>query len=114
MNKFETVDKLDEEFNNFMIKVNEVGSIIEKLASNDKELQKIGDIEAKRYLGDDKEKIMEDLNDEQVILQVKSNKTLVNRKAIEDCQKDQSTMSQGKFYEVVIMYLNKYLTDEFH
>lgn len=96
MNKFETVDKLDEEFNNFMIKVNEVGNIIEKLASNDRNLQEIGDIEAKRYLGDDKEKIMEELDDEQVVLTVNSNKTLVNKKTIEDNQKDQSTMSQGK------------------
>lgn len=95
MNKFPEIDKLDEEFNNFMIKVNEVGSIVHKLASEDKELQKIGDIEARRYLGDDKEKIIEDIGEEEVVLKVKSNKTIINRRALENEQKDQSTMSQG-------------------
>lgn len=94
MNKYKDRDEVDEEFNNFMIKVNEVSSIIEKLASNDKKLQEIGDIEARSYLGDDKDSIMEKTCEE-IRLKVKSNKTIVNRKALEDSQKDQAEMSKG-------------------
>lgn len=97
MNKFEDINKLDEEFNNFMLRVNEVSSIIGKLASNDKNLQEIGDIEAKRYLGDDKQKVVEEIDYEMLTLKVKSSKTVVNKKAVEENDKDQSTMSQGNF-----------------
>lgn len=97
MNKFTDINKLDEEFNNFMIKVNEVGSIVAKLTSNDKKLQEIGDLEARTYLGDDEEKILEDIGEKEVILKVRSNKTMVNKRALEECQKDETTMSQGKF-----------------
>lgn len=89
-------DKADEEFNNFMMKVNEVSSIVKKLASNDKELQAIGDLEAERYLGDDKEKVLEDIGEQEVVLKMKSNRTIINKKAIENVKKDDSTMSQGK------------------
>lgn len=94
---FQDIDKLDEEFNNFMMKVNEVGSIVKKLASTDKEMQAIGDLEAEMFLKDDKEKILEDIGEEEVVLKLKSNKTLINKKVFNEEKKDGASMSQGKF-----------------
>lgn len=84
----------DEEFNNFMHKVNEVQRIVHKLASDDKEEQAIGDAEAKRYLGETpNEKI---IDTENLKLRVKSDRTVINKKAFQEMSSsDQSTMSQG-------------------
>lgn len=88
---------MNEEFANFTYKVNQVSEIIKKLASDDKNLQKIGDLEAKQYLGEDKSKIeiVDELN-----LKVKSNRTIINKKALlkED---NPDVQSQEAFMEEV-------------
>ncbi|KAJ8917301.1 hypothetical protein NQ315_002319 [Exocentrus adspersus] len=90
--------RVEEEFNNFMFKVNEVTGIMKKLCSEDKQLQSIGDLEAKKYLGEDKETCLYNIDEESVQVTVKSNKTVVNRKALEQCDdKNSSTMSQEAF-----------------
>lgn len=96
MEKSDGMGKLEEEFNNFMFKVNEVSSIVQKLNSKDKELQSIGSLEAQRYLGETGEAVLEKLDEENVQLRVKSNKTVVNKKALASDSKDADTMSQGK------------------
>ncbi|XP_018561532.1 tetratricopeptide repeat protein 12-like [Anoplophora glabripennis] len=92
---------LDEEFNNFMFKVNEVSSIMQKLNSTDKEVQRIGDLEAQRYLGDNRETVLEKLDEQNVQLKIKSNRTLVNKNALKSDDKDQATMSQEAFMEQI-------------
>ncbi|XP_030757824.1 tetratricopeptide repeat protein 12-like [Sitophilus oryzae] len=77
-------EDINEEFNNFMQKVNEVNRIVKNLASKDKDVQKRADEEARRYLGEDKEILHEHFDEENVSLTVSSSKTLVNRKALED------------------------------
>ncbi|XP_072387114.1 tetratricopeptide repeat protein 12-like [Diabrotica undecimpunctata] len=89
----------DEEFNNFMIKVSEVNGIVQKLASKDKQIQEIGNIEAQRYLKDNDE---QNLNiDDNVDLKVKNERTLINKKVLEYEQKDPNTMSQEAFMKEV-------------
>uniref|UniRef100_A0A6P7HCQ5 Uncharacterized protein LOC114349224 n=1 Tax=Diabrotica virgifera virgifera TaxID=50390 RepID=A0A6P7HCQ5_DIAVI len=82
----------DEEFNNFMVKVSEVNNIVQKLASKDKQIQEIGNIEAQRYLNDDGQNLNVDDN---VELKVKNARTLINKKVLENEQKDPNSMSQG-------------------
>lgn len=64
------------------------------MSSKDRELQKIGDEEAKRYLGE--ETILENVDEEQIMLKVTHNRTILNKKAL---MKDEGTnaneMSQG-------------------
>lgn len=86
------LDRLDEEFNNFMFRVNEVESIIKKLASKDKSLQDVGTLEAKKYL--DMDKSVENINENSVELVIKSDRSLINKKALE-AENDPKTMSQG-------------------
>ncbi|XP_057669464.1 tetratricopeptide repeat protein 12-like isoform X1 [Diorhabda carinulata] len=101
MSKFYDAEYLckDEEFNNFMIKVNEVNRIVKKLASNDKAISEMGDLEAKRYLNEDKETEIQEVED--VVLKIKCNRTVVNKKGLENEQKDQSTMSKEAFMREV-------------
>lgn len=93
-------ERIDEEFNNFMFKVNEVTNIINKLSSNDKNLQEIGGIEAKKYLGETKAVQLENVDEENVVLKISSNKTLINRKALEN--RDEETKSRGNFLQELI------------
>ncbi|KAJ8953702.1 hypothetical protein NQ314_007311 [Rhamnusium bicolor] len=94
----DSIGKFDEEFNNFMVKVNEVSSIVKKMSSTDRELQKIGDLEAKKYLGETDEKVLENIDEEDVILKIKSNRTLINKKALAHIDKDSASMSQGEAF----------------
>ncbi|KAG5880427.1 hypothetical protein JTB14_013202 [Gonioctena quinquepunctata] len=98
MEKLNDFGKLDEEFNNFMFKVNEVGNIVKKLASNDKNLQEIGNLEAQRYLGETNEKVLENIESEEVVLEIMNNRTVINKKS---CEKDETTMSQETFMDEV-------------
>ncbi|KAJ8984156.1 hypothetical protein NQ317_017808 [Molorchus minor] len=91
----------DEEFSNFMYKVNQVSNIVKKLSSDDKQLQEIGDLEAKEYLGETSETVLANIDLENVELKIKSSKTLVNKKALIDKPNDQATMSQEAFMEEV-------------
>ncbi|KAF7286621.1 hypothetical protein GWI33_004657 [Rhynchophorus ferrugineus] len=91
------MDKLDEEFNNFMHRVNEVNSIVKKLASTDKGIQKIGDEEARQYLGNDELKIEED----NIVLKISSSKTMVNKKALAMENNSPNEMSKEAFMEEI-------------
>ncbi|CAH1979489.1 unnamed protein product [Acanthoscelides obtectus] len=93
--------KLEEEFNNFMYKVNEVSNIMKKLTSDDEREQEIGDLEAKKYLGEDNEKVLENINEEEIVLSVKSNKTVLNKNICRKESKDKTTMSQEAFMNEV-------------
>lgn len=70
--------EISEEFNNFLHKVNDVSNIIKKLASNNKELQEIGTLEADKYL-----KESDSFDEENVKTFVKQNKTIINKKALQ-------------------------------
>ncbi|CAH1118646.1 unnamed protein product [Phaedon cochleariae] len=90
-------EKIDEEFNNFMLKVNEVESIVKKLASKDKQMQKIGNIEAEKYLEQTSERVVENIDSEETILTIKTNRTVINKKCIDNANKDRATLSQEAF-----------------
>ncbi|XP_050504458.1 tetratricopeptide repeat protein 12-like [Diabrotica virgifera virgifera] len=99
----------DEEFNNFMVKVSEVNNIVQKLASKDKQIQEIGNIEAQRYLNDDGQNLNVDDN---VELKVKNARTLINKKVLENEQKDPNSMSQEAFMKEVEKDADKRYTDK--
>lgn len=90
------MNETDEEFDNFLYKVNEIGGIIKKLASTDEHLQEIGNLEAAKYLGE-----TTSINDEdKSMIKITSNRTVVNRKAlllddINGNAKNNNEMSQG-------------------
>ncbi|EFA05011.2 Tetratricopeptide repeat protein 12-like Protein [Tribolium castaneum] len=92
------MEQFDEEFSNFLYKVNQVNSIVEKLASSDETLQKIGDLEARQYLGeeDDTKYVKIDENE----LKIRTNRTLINRKALLR-EENPATMSQEAFMDEV-------------
>ncbi|CAH1099496.1 unnamed protein product [Psylliodes chrysocephalus] len=90
----------EEEFNNFMVKVTEVNKIVKKLASTDKKVSEIGDLEAKQYLGETCEKIIENIDGETELV-VRNNRTVINKKAFEEISKDPNTMSQEAFMREV-------------
>ncbi|KAJ3652205.1 hypothetical protein Zmor_018190 [Zophobas morio] len=86
-------EPFSEEFNNFMYKVNQVSSIIHKLASNEKNVQEIGELEAKHYLGESNEEKSVILNEDTIDIKIKNDRTVINRKALlrEDNPETQST-----------------------
>nr|XP_012139532.1 PREDICTED: tetratricopeptide repeat protein 12-like [Megachile rotundata] len=85
----------EEEFENFMQRVNEVDKIVKKLASSDLEEQKHGQILADKML---EEKPTDNLNEDE--LKVKVDRTVINK-----CLKDDNTtndqMSQEAFMKSV-------------
>ncbi|KAL3271076.1 hypothetical protein HHI36_021575 [Cryptolaemus montrouzieri] len=88
-------DRYNEEFNNFMHKVCEVERIVRKLASSDENEQAIGDAEAKKYLGEAENDI---IDVENVKVRVKTDRTLINKQAFEEMESpDQATLSQDAF-----------------
>nr|XP_022907201.1 tetratricopeptide repeat protein 12-like [Onthophagus taurus] len=87
---------LNEEFNNFMHRVNEVGRIVKKLSATDRSEQKMGILEADNYLKHMNEDVLENIDEETAILKIKSERTLINKKALEE-PKDENTMSQEAF-----------------
>ena len=86
-------EPFSEEFNNFMYKVNQVSSIIHKLASNEKNVQEVGELEAKHYLGESNEEKSVILNEDTIDIKIKNDRTVINRKALlrEDNPETQST-----------------------
>lgn len=88
---------ISEEFNNFMHRVNDVTSIVKKLASSDKELQKIGTLEADEYLKDGDPSYADSIDEENVRTIVKQNKTIINKKAVLRDDSDPDAMSRGRF-----------------
>jgi hypothetical protein len=90
------LEEVNEEFNNFMYKVNQVNNIVQKLASSDKKLQEIGDLEAKQYLGEIDDDKYQKLDVDNGDVKIKSNKTVINKKALLR-DENSATQSQGKF-----------------
>ncbi|ERL87636.1 hypothetical protein D910_05027 [Dendroctonus ponderosae] len=101
--------KTDEEFCNFMHRVTEVESIIKKLASSDRELQNIGNEEAKKYLAE--QPILENIDEEKVALKITTNRTIVNQKALQSDGKSPNEMSQEAFMEEVSQDADKRYKD---
>lgn len=89
----------EEEFNNFMHKVTEVCEIVKKLSANNKYLNQIGQTEADRYLNDTNQKLYDVIDDQQVQLKVKCDKTLINK--VKEEPRDESQMSQEAFMREV-------------
>ncbi|XP_044261210.1 tetratricopeptide repeat protein 12-like [Tribolium madens] len=90
------MEHLDEELSNFLYKVNQVNSIVEKLASKDENLQKIGDLEAQQYLGEENDTKYEKIDEKE--LKIRSSRTIINRKALLR-EENPATMSQEAFME---------------
>ncbi|XP_050293835.1 tetratricopeptide repeat protein 12-like [Anthonomus grandis grandis] len=96
LEKVAELGNVDEEFNNFLHRVNEVDRIIKKLASKDKNVQKIGDLEAKKYLGE--ETVTEHLDEERIDMKVTSDKTMFNKQALKaEDSKNPNEMSKESF-----------------
>lgn len=90
------LEDIDEEFNNFMYRVNEVSDIVKKLSSNDEKLQRIGNLEAEKYLKESNQTLLENIDDEEnVKLKIKTDKSLINWNALKKNDEDPNTMSQG-------------------
>lgn len=90
--------EISEEFNNFMYRVNEVSSIVKKLSSSDKDLQNIGTLEADRYLKEGDKISMENIDEEDIKLTIKTDRSVINRKALlKDDNGDPATMSKGRY-----------------
>lgn len=85
----------NEEFNNFMYRVTEVSAIIQKLGSKDKKVQEIGTLEADRYLNDDGRTFMATIDEDNVKLTLKNDRTVINKAGFLQETMDQETMSQG-------------------
>lgn len=98
MDPLKDLEEKNEEFDNFMYKVNEVNNIVKKLSSNDKNMQDIGTLEAEKYLNESKNAVIENLAEETVKLTITNDRTLINKKSLAKNDKDQATMSQGKIF----------------
>lgn len=91
----ENLGRLEEEFNNFMHRVTEVDKIVKKLNSTDRDLQNIAILEADQYLKDSGHTLLENIDEKNVYLKVKSDRTVINKKALMK-KEDADTMSQGR------------------
>lgn len=101
---YTNIEERNEEFNNFMHRVTEVSNIVKKLSCQDKKVQEVGTLEAERYLNGQKKGIEKEIN-EDVQVKIKSERTVLNRRAFKEEEKKEEmregTMSQGKiiFYQ---------------
>lgn len=87
----------DEEFKSFETKVDSVMKILEKLNASDKEDQENGMVSADQYLHG-KIKDLENLNEDTFIVNVKQDRTVINKAALEDDEdKGPKTMDQYTF-----------------
>ncbi|GLV43654.1 uncharacterized protein CBL_07019 [Carabus blaptoides fortunei] len=91
--------KNEEEFNNFMHKVTEVSEIVKKLSSDNQYLNEIGQTQADCYLNDTNQKLYAVIDDQQVQLKVKCDKTLINK--VKEEPADEGQMSQEAFMREV-------------
>lgn len=94
---FRNLEPENEEFNNFMHRVNEVNTIVKKLTSNDPVLCEIGATEADRYLNNEKSILYENICEDTVKLRVTNDRTVINQRALRDEELDENTMSQEAF-----------------
>ncbi|KAF5284633.1 hypothetical protein FQR65_LT13464 [Abscondita terminalis] len=92
---FLDLEDRNEEFNNFMHKVNEISNIVEKLNSKDEKICEIGTLEADRYLQTRNQALYENIDEETVKLTITNDRTMINKKALAREDTDQNTMSQG-------------------
>lgn len=87
----------DEEFKSFETKVDSVMKILEKLNASEKEEQENGIVSADQYLHG-KIKDLENLDEDTFIVNVKSDRTVINKAAlIDDEDKGPKTMDQYTF-----------------
>lgn len=93
--KMSDLEGIDEEFNNFMYRVTEVNEIVKKLSSNDKRLQDIGTLEADKYLNDNRTIALKDVHDNDIAINVVSNRTFINKGALLSDDGNKDTMSKG-------------------
>ncbi|KAB0790920.1 hypothetical protein PPYR_02720 [Photinus pyralis] len=98
---FRNLDQENEEFNNFMHRVNDVNNIVQKMSSNDPALREIGSKEADRYLNNEKSILYENICEETVKLRVTNDRTVINQRALRDEKLDENTMSQETFMNEV-------------
>ncbi|XP_066596090.1 tetratricopeptide repeat protein 12-like [Prorops nasuta] len=77
MNNIISIDQrpTDEEFENFLQRVNQVEKAIKKMSSHDKEEQKCGEILAEEILQNNKEKEIGEITE----LKIKSERTIINK-----------------------------------
>ena len=78
---------------------------IHKLASNEKNVQEVGELEAKHYLGESNEEKSVILNEDTIDIKIKNDRTVINRKALlrEDNPETQST---GKWVSTNVIWEN--------
>lgn len=87
----------EEEFKSFETKVDSVMKILEKLNASDKEEQECGMVSADQYLHG-KIKDLENLNEDTFIVNVKSDRTVINKAALNDDEdRGPKTMDQYTF-----------------
>lgn len=87
----------EEEFKSFESKVDSVMKILEKLNASDKEEQESGMVSADQYLHG-KIKDLENLDEDSFIVNVKSDRTFINKAALEDDEdRSPKTMDQYTF-----------------
>ncbi|XP_060533757.1 tetratricopeptide repeat protein 12-like [Cylas formicarius] len=91
----ERLGQHEEEFTNFMHRVNDVSNIVSKLSSSDKNLQEIGDLEARNFLGESSETI----DERDVVLKIRSDKTVINKRN-DECS-DPNQISKEAFMEAI-------------
>lgn len=96
LNDYTNFEDKNEEFNNFMHRVTEVSHIVQKLSSHDKKMQEIGTLEAERYLNDNNRDVDKSIDEDLVELKIKSDRTVLNKRAFVEEKKDDGTMSAGK------------------
>lgn len=90
----------EEEFNNFMHKVTEVNGIVKKLVSEDKTLNKMGIKDADSFL---KTVEIDNIDEEDIKLKIKDNKTIINK--IKDEPTNPDTMSPGeRYFKIIVLF----------
>lgn len=104
---YQDLGRFEEEFTNFMHRVTEVNKIVTKLNSQDENLQNIGLLEADQYLKDSDQTTVEKIDEKNVVLKVKSDRTIINKKALLK-QDNPDTMSQGRLLRISCVILIKF------
>ncbi|XP_018334978.1 uncharacterized protein LOC108743877 [Agrilus planipennis] len=103
-------ERVDVEFDNFMYRVHEVNSIVKKLASKDKILNHMGTLEADKFLKDSGKKLPEDISEDDIQVQIKTDKSVINHEAFRR-EDNPETMSQEQFMKQVEKDANQRFQD---
>ena len=89
------MEKIDEEFNNFMHRVTEISSIIKDMDSDKEIVRNVALQKAQDYLRDEGKTTIQNIDDETVVLKVTADRTSINKKSLEEKTSDETSMSQG-------------------